>query len=55
MRYLPPLKDFYADQKDAIITQIGEAFKKYEGESTPAPTRGPVLNVPADKAEDGEG
>ena len=43
MRFLPPLKDFYCDQKDSVKSAIDDAFKKYEGEPSPAPIRGPVL------------
>ena len=43
MRFLPQLKNFYAGEKDAIQKQIDEAYKKYEGEAAPIPTRGPAI------------
>ena len=35
MRFLPQMRDFYADQKDAIKNAIEESFKKFDGESPP--------------------
>ena len=54
MRFLPQLKNFYAAEKDAIQKQIDEAFKKYEGETAPIPTRGPAIRSSSTPKEDEE-
>ena len=51
MRFLPQFKDFYTSEKDAIQKQIGEAFSKYEGQSPPVPSRGPVIRKAQGGAE----
>merc|ERR1739838_504108 len=44
----------YAAEKDAIQKQIDEAFKKYEGETAPIPTRGPAIRSSSTPKEDEE-